>query len=286
MLLRLESEEGSLRIWRSWQRGAFVDEEQALADLTPVERSVLVALMAEGGPLKEAADLGARYGIRMTGWHRKRLSGLGLVKTTKAPFTHELTDEGWAFLASDFPMDVPQVSMKLGAMNALLAGVRQRVGADGSALKAFFTGKGGAPASDTAVKPAKPKPETAEKDLMAEAAWSESETMLAMALQAMPAFDGRFGALEKTLDGQGEAALKQVSLAAENVFQNLRMAASKRGLEALHKRNETVAFDPVYFEATEDMDDGEDAIVMKQPIIRVRDGDELVILRGLATPLD
>lgn len=258
-----------------------------MADLTPVERSVLVALMAEGGPLKEAADLGARYGIRMTGWHRKRLADMGLVKTTKAPFTHELTDKGWAFLASDFPMDVPQVSMKLGAMNALLAGVRQQVGADGAALKGFFTGKGGGtPAAAPPAPPPPPEAKAPERDLMAEAAWSESETQLAMALQAMPAFDGRFGALEKALDGQGEAALKQVSLAAENVFQNLRMAARKRGLDALHKRNETVAFDPVYFDATDDMDEGEDALVMKQPIIRTRDGEDLVILRGLAAPLD
>ena len=257
-----------------------------MADLTPVERGVLVALMAAGGPLKEAADLGARYGLRMTAWHRGRLGDLGLVKTTKSPFTHELTARGWDFLASDFPMDVPQAAMKLGAMNALLEGVRERVGADGEALKAFFTGKASKPATKRDTAPPEDIPESAGQDLMAEAAWSESEKLLAMALQSMPAFDGRFGALEKALDGQNEAAMKQVSLAAENVFQNLRMAARKRGLETLHKRNETVAFDPVYFEATDDMDDGEDAIVMKQPIIRVRDGEELVILRGLAAPLD
>ena len=257
-----------------------------MADLTPVERGVLVALMAAGRPLKEAADLGSRYGLKMTAWHRKRLADFGFVKTTKAPFTHELTSKGWDFMAGGFPMDVPQASMKLGAMNALLEGVRETLFERGETLEGFFANKERKAPETASPPPPPPAKERTGQDLMADAAWSESETMLAMALQAMPAFNGRLGALEKALDGRGEAALKQVSLAAENVFQNLRMAARKRGLEALHKRNATVAFDPVYFDATDDMDEGEDALVMKQPIIRARDGEEIVILRGLAAPLD
>lgn len=264
-------------------------EETTVADLTPVERGVLVALMAAGRPLKESAELVGEYGLRMTAGHRKKLAGLGLIRTTKSPFRHELTAEGWAFVAKDFPLDVPRDSMKLGAMNALVAGVQRAVAARGESLEAFFTGESGTPRETAAPPPPEPKAQSTEEieaGLMAEAAWSESETRLAMALQAMPAFGARFAALEKALAGENEAALKQVSLSAENVFQNLRMAAAKRGLEPLHERGAEVGFDAVYFEATEDMDDGEDALVMKQPIIRMRDGDEIVVLRGLAAPLD
>ncbi len=260
-----------------------------MADLTPVERGVLVALMAAGGPLKEAAELGAQYGLRMTAWHRKRLVDMGLVRTTKAPFTHELTDKGWAFLGDGFPMDVPRNGMKLGALNALVEGVQKSAARRGETVRDMFAGKEQLPASP----PPSPSPDKDEKsteqieaDLMANAAWSESETMLAMALQAIPAFTGRLGALEKSIGDEAGPALKQVSLSAENVFQNVRMAASKRGLEALHERGATVAFDAVQFDSTDEMDDGEDALVMKQPITRRRDGHEIVILRGLAAPLD
>ena len=257
-----------------------------MAELTPVERGVLVALMAAGRPLKESAELVGEYGLRMSAGQRKKLAGLGLIRTTKAPFRHELTAEGWAFMAEDFPLDVPRDSMKLGAMNALIAGVQRAVAARGESLEAFFSGKAGTPSEKADPAPKAHSTEEIEAGLMAEAAWSESETRLAMALQAMPAFGARFGALEKLLAGENEAALKQVSLSAENVFQNLRMAAAKRGLEPLHERGAEVGFDAVYFEATEDMDDGEDALVMKQPIIRMRDGKEIVVLRGLAAPLD
>ncbi|MEQ9315293.1 MAG: hypothetical protein RLN72_05530, partial [Henriciella sp.] len=205
-----------------------------MADLTPVERGVLVALMAAGGPLREAADLGGKYGLKMTAWHRGRLADMGFVKTTKNPFTHELTEEGWAFLAKDFPRDVPQEKMKLGAMNALVESVRERLSARGESLQAFF-----ADADDKAAAPAAPPEEktteSVEAQLMADAAWSESETMLAMALQSIPAFGMRLGALEKSLGESDEAALKQLSLSADSVFQNIRMAARKRGLEPVYK---------------------------------------------------
>jgi hypothetical protein len=154
-------------------------------------------------------------------------------------------------------------------------------------VQGFFTGKTTPPKPPAkSVKDEAKSTEEIEAGLMAEAAWSESETMLAMGLQAMPAFDSRVGALEKALGDANEAALKQVSLSAENVFQNLRMAARKRGLEALHRRGDEVRFDAAYFDAAEDMDEGEDALVMKQPIIRRRGDSEIVILRGLAAPLD
>lgn len=244
---------------------------------------MLVALMAAGGPLKESADLGGRYGLKLTAWHRNRLTEMGLVTITKNPFTHDLTDKGWAFLAEDFPLDVPAESIKLGAMNALFESVRDRLAARGDRLQDFFAGDAPKPAAKT---DAPKSTEEVEGKLMADAAWSESETMLAMALQSIPAFSGRLGALEKAVGETNEAMLKQVSLSADSVFQNVRMAARKRGLEAMHERGDQVAYDSAYFDATDDMDEDEDALVMKQPIIRVRDGAEVIILRGLASPLD
>ncbi|MEQ8559827.1 MAG: hypothetical protein RIB03_16070 [Henriciella sp.] len=261
------------------------DEVRELEDLTPVERGVLVALMAAGGLLKESAELGGRYQIRMTPAHRKKLAGLGLIKTTRNPFTHQLTDAGWAFLARDFPMDVPREPMKLGAMNALVEGVLKQAGGDPGALEAFFKGKSGQP------KPSEPtqkeaKTPSAESDL-SDAAWSDSEEALAMALQDMAAFGVRLQAVERSAGETQANPLKQLSLNADAIFQNVRLAARKRGLETDFERGEEIDFDPVYFDCFEELDEGEAAIVMKQPVIKHTARDQkIVVLRGLVSPAD
>ena len=260
-----------------------------MADLTPVERGVLVALMAAGGRLKENADLTGRYQIRMTPAHRKKLADLGLVKTSSKPFTHTLTDEGWAFMADGFPVDVPREAMKLGPMNALILAIRKSAGSDAQAIRAFFTGKspgGQARAVHKEASPPPPAPPTLEADL-SNAAWSDSEEALAMALQDIPAFAARMSALERTIGEDQKSLLKQLSLNAGSIFQNVRSAARKRSLETMFERGEETGFDPVHFDCFEEIDEGKPAIVMKQPVVKHTAPDrKIVVLRGLASPVD
>lgn len=261
-----------------------------MADLTPVERGVLVALMASGGSLKENAELSARFQIKMTPAHRKKLAGLGLIRTSKKPFAHTLTDEGWAFMADGFPMDIPRDGMKLGALNALLAGVRERAGPDADAIRAFFSGKAAktkAPAKAEEKKPSTPPtPPSGDADL-SDAAWSDSEEALAMALQDIAAFGARMTALERLIDDSQKNAAKQLALNADSIFQNIRQAARKRGLETVFERGEEVDFDAVHFDCFEEIDEGEPAIVLKQPVVKHTARDQtLIVLRGLVSPAD
>ena len=259
-----------------------------MAELTPVERGVLVALMAAGGRLRENADLVERYQIRMTAGHRKKLAELGLIKTSKKPFTHELTDAGWAFMGADFPMDVPREPMKIGALNAVVDGLRRLSGNDASALKAVVSGASQAPSDEKAPEPDPEKIESPQSSgTFDDAAWSDSEEALAMALQDIAAFGPRMKAVEKAGGDDLANPLKQLSLNADSIFQNIRLAARKRGMEALFARGEETEFDSALFDCFEDMDEGEPAIVMKQPVVKhtARDG-KIIVLRGLASPAD
>jgi hypothetical protein len=65
--------------------------------LTGNQMLALVVLMAEARPLNNN-ELKELAGFTLTGADNKKLVALGLVETDKAtrPFTHELTDAGWA----------------------------------------------------------------------------------------------------------------------------------------------------------------------------------------------
>ncbi len=110
-----------------------------MTKLTPVERGVLLALVAEGQPLREAGDLKARFNINMAASHRKNLKALGLINTTPNPFTHELTDQGWNWAASELTATVPPGMMGLGPLYALLHGIDRALRARSIDLRTFFT---------------------------------------------------------------------------------------------------------------------------------------------------
>lgn len=63
--------------------------------LSPRERKVLTALLAQEGPVSNA-DLAARAGIRLQGAERRRLNDLRLVESVKQGrgFVHELSGAG------------------------------------------------------------------------------------------------------------------------------------------------------------------------------------------------
>lgn len=75
------------------------DESQP--KLTPNQILVLIVLMAEARELTNK-DLTELAGFSLTGENNKKLEKLGLVETdrTHKPFSHTLTDKGWAVVRS------------------------------------------------------------------------------------------------------------------------------------------------------------------------------------------
>jgi hypothetical protein len=91
-----------------------------IAELTPVERNVLLVLMAESRPLKERAELLSRFGIAMTKKHRDSLRKLGFIETGRNPFTHSLTRRGWEWVTAQTQSPRPKGATGQGALYAVL----------------------------------------------------------------------------------------------------------------------------------------------------------------------
>lgn len=246
--------------------------------LTPVERAVLIALMASGGGLRENADLVQRLKIGIKASHRKKLAELGLITTRPNPFWHELTPLGWRLLVEEFPTDIPKDPIKIGGMNALLAGVLGALKRNSISPESFFS------SSTVVSQPSGVSPPTNQD--ASDAVWSESEETLAMALQDMPTFQRRAASFAKKLSDPEINALEQVSLAADSVFQKVRLAARKRGLEAVFEQGTIVPFDPTMFDCYDDLEEHEPGIVLKQPIVKQFKNGPLVVSRGIVERTD
>jgi hypothetical protein len=163
--------------------------------ITPVERGVLLALMAEGRPLREATDLKARFNINMVASHRTNLTALRLIRTTPNPFKHELTDQGWQWAANELTATVPPGVLGLGQLYAVLDGIDRALQARNIDLRAFFA------------RDAKPGESD---DTIARFAWQLADDALARALQNSAAFEqavGQAGEIDSTVRDNGTELL-------------------------------------------------------------------------------
>ena len=235
-----------------------------MGKLTPIERGVLFALMAEAAPLREAADLKARFNIKMTPSHRKNLNALGLIGTTPKPFTHVLTDQGWQWAAKELSANVPPGNMGLGALYAVLGGIDRAFCRRNINLRSFFS-TGSSSISD--------------------AAWSDSEVALACALQDIPSFERVIQRFDASSPQKQAASLRQIELAAKSIFQNLHLAAHKRTLILSHVPNVEAPFDPVFFDGDEMFANGEAIKVAKSPVLKSTQGEPIVVAKGVAKPV-
>src|SRR5258707_14414923 len=95
-------------------------KSMSVAELTPVERGAVLVLMANGRPLKESADLKAVYGLALKPNHRTKLQRLGLIETTKKPWTHVLSEKGWQWAKGQLSAARPKGLMGMGPLYALL----------------------------------------------------------------------------------------------------------------------------------------------------------------------
>lgn len=253
-------------------------------DLTPVERGILFALMAEGGPLNENSDLIVRLQIGMTKKHRERLQSKGLIKTTPSPFRHELTKAGWAWASTEVKNQPPKGQMKLGALYAVLNGIARQLVRRKYSVEEFFAPPSSESPDGEQPTNSSPNHEATYQRAIADAAWSDSEEVLAFALQNLPSFERNVRKLEGIVGNEVKAEVQQVELSAQAIFQHLRLAADKRGLVAVGQRDEVRPFDGAFFVSGTDAADGEKIKVKKQPIVKRRPEGEIVVARGVAEP--
>lgn len=246
------------------------------SDLTPIERGVLLALMAAARPLRESGELQSVYGLSVKPAHRTKLQSLGLIETTAKPWTHTLTPQGWQWATEELQKGPPKGIMGLGALYAVLNGIGRALTNREESAREFFECPRESPKQTSSSN-------GADADI-SNAAWAEADEALAFALQDLPSFARVTSKYEATAGGHAAAALRQVRLAGESIFQHLRHAALKRGLAAIYTRSEKTPFDPVEFDSDEPIPVGEVAAVLKSPIVKQAAGAQIVVVRGLAEP--
>jgi hypothetical protein len=108
--------------------------------LTLRERAALLALMAEARELTNA-ELRAVAGFPLDGRPRRRLNEQKLVasRRTGRSFTHELTDDGWAWCRAELGASRPErAGYGGGALYALLAGLDRYLARSGLQLSDAF----------------------------------------------------------------------------------------------------------------------------------------------------
>lgn len=258
-------------------------------DLTPVERSALLAMAASGGELKESADICKRLGLSFKKSHRDKLKKSGLIVTTQPkPLTHALTNDGWDWVENEMHGQKPKGLMGLGGLYGVLNGLGQALARRGMTLRQFV----GPEQQDAADAPTQPLATDdapagdTYQDRIADAAWARAESSLALACQDMATFAKMMAKARATnqtsADGDMSKPLRQIELSAEQVFQSVRRAAADRDLEVRHKRDDKITFDAAAYESDIPVAQGQPALVLKPAVYRST--SDTIIARGIAQP--
>lgn len=260
-----------------------------MQDLTPVERSALLAMAASGGELKESADICKRLGLSFKKSHRDKLKKSGLIATTQPkPLTHALTDDGWDWVENEIHGQKPKGLMGLGGLYGVLNGLGQALERRQMTLREFVQCE----QQETVAAPTQPSP-TADatavngyQSRIADAAWARAESDLALACQDMATFAKMMAraraADESSANDDMSKSLRQIELSAEQVFQSIRRAAADRDLEVRHQREDKIAFDAAAYESDMPVAQGEPAMVLKPAVFRSE--SDAIIARGIAQP--
>jgi hypothetical protein len=236
-------------------------------DLTPVERGALLALMAAGRPLKENSELKQVHGIALSENHRKKLQDLGLIDTVKKPLTHSLSEKGWQWARREIAAPVPKGLMGMGALYAVLGGLRRHIERQGYRLEDIFV-------------EGEPKTRDRSRQHIQEAAWSEADEALGQALQDIPVLTKAIDALQQASTKDLNGLVKRTSGAAKLVLQSVRHAGRKRELSLATESGSETAFDPVMHRSDDAPRPGDRVRVRKSPIVRGPENARVVVLQG------
>jgi hypothetical protein len=265
-------------------------------DLTPVERGALFVLMAEGRPLKESSELKEVHGLALKASHRSKLQRLGLIHTTKDPFfTHSLSEKGWQWLKKETSAPKPKGTMGMGALYAVLHGLRRHTERNGFRLEDVFgktapTGSEGAtePIGDSAIVKENENASAREglsRQHMHEAAWSEADEALGQALQDIPVFTKAIEALQQASPADLDRLVKRTSAAGKLVMQSVRHAGRKRELELVIEPGIETAFDPALHRSEDAPHPGDRVRIRKPPVMQGPANARIVIIPGEVDPI-
>lgn len=247
-------------------------------DLTPVERGALLALMAAGRPLKESSELKGVHGIALSKEHRTKLQSLGLIDTVKKPhLTHALSEKGWQWAREQIAAPPPKGLMGMGALYAVLGGLRRYIEQQGYRLEDVF------------VK-VQPNGRDNSRRHIQDAAWSESDEALGQALQDLPVLTRAIDALQQASTKESSAKelsnlIKRTSGAAKLVLQSVRHAGRKRELSLATETGSETTFDPVMHRSDDTPQPGDRVRVRKPPVIRGSANARVVVLLGEVEPV-
>jgi hypothetical protein len=264
-----------------------------VSEFTLIERNVLLVLMAENRPLREAADLRQRHGISMKKKHREALRKLGLIETTPKPFTHKLTKRGWDRAICETQASIPIGTSGQGALYAVLSAIGQYAERNGLTFQQIFqepaetdqkTGRksNGTAAGDNASL--LPSGRT-QHQMLQEAELAEVDEALALLLQDQPVVDRALSRLSKKAAPGLKNEIEGTKNAINLVLQWGRRAAEKRSISAVSGQGEEADFDPVLYEMEEPVKAGSRIIVRRAPIVRRTQSGDLVIARGSASTI-
>jgi hypothetical protein len=242
------------------------------AELTPIERGALLVLMAEGRPLKERAELKGIHGIALEASHRSKLQRLGLIQTTKKPFTHSLSEEGWQWARKEIGAPKPKGVMGMGALYSVLGGLRRYIDRHGIGLEGVFCA-------------AEPTVTDGLRQHIREAAWSEADEALGQALQDVQVFTAAIDKLRNASSSDPAGLVKRTRMAAELVLQSVRQAGRKRELSLAVEAGSEATFDPAIHRSDEALEPGERVRVRKPPVMRGSGNSSVAVLLGEVEPI-
>ena len=243
-----------------------------VGELTPVERGALFVLMATGRPLRESADLKAVYGLALKATHRTKLQRLGLIKTTKKPFTYALSEKGWQWAKEQVSAARPKGQMGMGPLYALLHGLHKHIERHRYTLRDVFSEAG------------KTTDVVARQDIE-NVAWAEADEALAQALQDMSVFNRAINKLQEATQDHMSELVKRTASASNLVLQSVRQAARKRELSFATEEGRETTFDPVMHRSDEKLEMGAAVRIRKAPVIRGPAKLGVVVLAGEVEPV-
>ncbi len=226
--------------------------------LSPVERGVLIVLMAQGEPTKQA-DLQKKHGLNVLPKHREKLVKAGLIEVKSNPIKYTLTKDGRERASQEATEPKPKGSRGLAPLHAALGAIDR------------LAKQPGLPSQD-ALKPEGPRPTE----------WIEADEYIARALQDIPVFGRALSRLRDAAGGKLGDEIERAELSAELVFQHIRLAGRKRALALEGEVGEETAFDPVRFLSDDDVTFGEPVRIRKPPVTRAQGADKIIVQPGFA----
>jgi hypothetical protein len=235
--------------------------------LTPVERGILFILMAQGQPVKQAGFKSV-HGLAVKRSHRQKLEEQGLIEVSKTPFAFALTKRGWAWLSAETAAQKQKGLLSLGPLHAALSALGQLANRLGLPL-------------EEALAAAEPPPDPPPAAIR-QPEWVEVDESLARALQDISVFSAALSRLRESAKGALEQEIRRAELSANLVFQNVKVAARKRGLDLDGAVGAEASFDPVSFYSNEDIATGAPVWIRKSPVTRGQGKKKVIVQPGVA----